>query len=177
MTIEVAEINKGKTTDKTANIRSWVIFLLVIGSIFFIFRYAITIIIVSGNSMYPTLENKHVILSYNVFYQIERHDVAVIEDRNGFDVVKRVIGLPNDTIEIQNGAVLVNGNVVEENYSAGTAMDMEPVILNDNEYFVIGDNREVGESLDSRSSEFGPVTKDQIKGEILLSLFPFKFLQ
>ncbi len=94
-----------------------------------------------------------------------------IGDKN---IIKRVIGLPGDTIEIRDGKVWRNGVMLEEKYLTET--DTSPrnelysdLTLKDNEYYVLGDHRSV--SLDSRT--FGPVTKDRIIGEVLIRFYPF----
>lgn len=157
------------------SIVSWVKFVLFIAALFFVFRYAIGITVISGNSMDPTIQNKDIIVTTNLFYTPEKNDVIRFQDVNGFDVIKRIIALPNDTVEIIEGVVYVNGAMVKEDYAMGIPNDMELIKVTDNSYFVVGDNRTPGESLDSRNSEFGLIPKERIKGEMLFSLYPLRF--
>lgn len=151
----------------------WIGFIFCLVIAFIVFRYVIGFIVISGDSMNPTLENGNVVLSSNLFYTVDRHDIIIYRDHNGFDVVKRVIGLPNDRIMIQDGSIVVNGEMMNEPYRVGASNDMEEVVVPKNTYFVVGDNRTPGESLDSRSINVGPIHKSTIQGEVWISLFPF----
>ncbi len=140
---------------------------------------------VVGSSMYPTLEDgEHVIVNVAASYltDIERFDVVVVHSPDNKDLwVKRVIGLPGETISYQDGILYVDNKEIEEpfldkNYAEQVVkqqqlktftQDMAPVTLKDNEYFLIGDNR--NNSMDSRS--VGPFTRDKIiaKGMLIYS--------
>jgi len=88
--------------------------------------------------------------------------------------VKRLIGLPGETIQIKGEDIFINGKVLEENYgkdpitNAGIAKD--PITLGEEEYFVLGDNREI--SLDSRYEEVGVLSKKNIGGKAILRIWP-----
>ncbi|MFD2044765.1 signal peptidase I [Ornithinibacillus salinisoli] len=157
---------------KKSSVMSWVIFGLILLSVFLLFRNIIGFTVIAGNSMNPTLEENDVLLMSGFFYDIERNDVIVYRDENGFDVIKRVIGMPNETIEIRDGIVFVNGIPMDESFVMGTPNDLEVTEVSENTYFLIGDNRQPGASLDSRDSEVGTIAEEQIKGEIVLSVFP-----
>ncbi|WP_318264370.1 signal peptidase I [Amedibacterium intestinale] len=140
---------------------------------------------VVGSSMYPTLEDgEHVIVNVAASYltDIERFDVVVVHSPDNKDLwVKRVIGLPGETISYQDGILYVDNKEIEEpfldkNYVEQVVkqqqlktftQDMAPVTLKDNEYFLMGDNR--NNSMDSRS--VGPFTRDKIiaKGMLIYS--------
>ncbi|BBK21801.1 signal peptidase I [Amedibacterium intestinale] len=140
---------------------------------------------VVGSSMYPTLEDgEHVIVNVAASYltDIERFDVVVVHSPDNKDLwVKRVIGLPGETISYQDGILYVDNKEIEEpfldkNYAEQVVkqqqlktftQDMAPVTLKDNEYFLMGDNR--NNSMDSRS--VGPFTRDKIiaKGMLIYS--------
>ena len=140
---------------------------------------------VVGSSMYPTLEDgEHVIVNVAASYltDIERFDVEVVHSPDNKDLwVKRVIGLPGETISYQDGILYVDNKEIEEpfldkNYAEQVVkqqqlktftQDMAPVTLKDNEYFLMGDNR--NNSMDSRS--VGPFTRDKIiaKGMLIYS--------
>ncbi|MEZ4482857.1 MAG: signal peptidase I [Dehalococcoidia bacterium] len=155
---------------------------------------------VDGNSMSPTLENGEFLivnkLVYSevdvdklsrflpfldpgdsperyVFHGPQRGDIIVLEDphRPGTDLIKRVIGLPGETIEIINGTIFIDGKLLEEPYIGQPWHYTGPkMTIPDGDYFVMGDNRD--NSLDSRSAQVGPVPKDMIIGKALLSYWP-----
>ncbi|TKC16818.1 signal peptidase I [Robertmurraya kyonggiensis] len=162
------------TKNPWSEVLSWVKFIAILFVLFFIFRFALGIIIVDGNSMNPTLKNHDVILTSNIFFQPERNDVIIINTNDGYDIVKRVIALPNETVEIKNGIVLINGQPLEEVQTVGVSNDMAEVLVQEGTYFVMGDNRTPGESLDSRSSEVGLISQNNIKGEAFISVFSIK---
>ncbi len=145
-------------------------------------NFFIQTIRVDGSSMYPTLESNEFGLS-NVLSvrldQIERFDIAVIlMGENNKYLVKRVIGLPGETISYRNGILYVNGEEVREsfldtdycrNYNGVFMADIEEITLGENEYYCLGDNRP--NSKDSRY--YGPFQKKQIKCVGALILYPF----
>ena len=88
-------------------------------------------------------------------------------------LIKRVIGVENDVIDIHDGVVYRNGKALEEPYTKEgyTEGDISNYKVSENEVFVMGDNRRV--SLDSRSSEVGTVSEDSIVGKAFIRLYPF----
>lgn len=86
------------------------------------------------------------------------------------DLIKRVVGLPGETVEIQDNTVFINGLPLAEPYLREVAQtsSMDPITIPEGEYFVMGDNRQ--RSLDSRS--FGPVTRDEIVGKAFVIIWP-----
>jgi len=129
--------------------------------------------IVYGQSMEPNLyERQRLIidkLSYR-FHPPRRNDIVVL-DIPGMDemLVKRIIGLPGETVEIQNGVVYVDGAPIPEPFPHELGFQsMPPVTLGPLSYFVMGDNRE--NSNDSRS--FGPVKREHILGRVWLRYWP-----
>jgi signal peptidase I len=170
-----APAQKEKDTNKVlTSILSWVKFVLIVAAIVFIVRSVVGITVISGNSMASTIQNNDVIVTSNLFYELERNDIILFRDKNGFDVIKRIIAVPNDTVEIIGGSVLVNGEAVHEEFAMGIPNDMALTTVVENSYFVMGDNRTPGESLDSRSSDVGLIPKEKVKGEVFMSLYPFK---
>ena len=90
-------------------------------------------------------------------------------------MIKRIIGLPGETVQIdENGNIYINGELLEENYGAETIQNpgraANPITLGDDEYFVMGDNR--NNSKDSRSEEVGNVKRSQIIGRAWLRIWP-----
>ena len=122
---------------------------------------------VSGPSMKPTLTGGEVMI-LNKLGKVERFDVVVVDIKTE-SIIKRVIALPGETISCENGVIYVNGKKQEEKYSEGVTGSFKKITLKDDEYFVLGDNRE--DSLDSE--ELGPMKREQIKGTTNLVLFPF----
>jgi len=102
----------------------------------------------------------------------QRGDVVVFySPHDGTRLVKRVIGLPGDTVEIRAGQVLVNGIVLREPYASGpTAGNVAPVHVPEDTVFVMGDNRAPGGSLDSR--RLGPIPLTKLMGRARLAIWP-----
>lgn len=150
-----------------------IIIVIVLGISFFVKP-----IIVNGESMVPTLENKDYLIiskqAYN-FGEPERGDIVVFphEESTGEDrlYIKRVIALPGDHLVIKDGELYLNGTKQTESYipsGAITEGDIDYVIP-EGEIFVMGDNRE--NSSDSRY--FGTVTIKDVVGKVLVRLLPF----
>lgn len=123
---------------------------------------------VSGDSMYPSLHDGDIVFYRRHNSEYRQGDVVAILRPNGEEYVKRVVALAGDTVNIQNGEVYVNGQLVETKEALGKTNAMSedvsyPLVVGDKEVFVLGDNREI--SKDSR--EFGPVKVADIKGKIL----------
>ena len=127
-----------------------------------------TPVLVNGPSMNPTLENGEIMI-LNKRAKIDRFDIVVVNTGDE-EIIKRVIALPGETIACEEGRVYVNGRLQEEDYSKGITSDFKKIKLADDEYFVMGDNRE--NSKDSRA--YGPFKAKKIKGTTKLVIFPFK---
>lgn len=148
--------------------------------LFVVPKYIIQRTIVSGASMENTLKTGDNLLMERVSYHFKdpaRFDVVIFYP-HGKSVdeyfVKRVIGLPGETIQIIGPDIFINGEKLSEDYGknaityAGIAG--EPLTLSKDEFFLMGDNREV--SLDSRYEEVGPVHKGLIAGRAILRIWP-----
>lgn len=129
--------------------------------------------IVDGDSMSPNLQDGDVALAYRLEESFTYGDVVVLNGLSKDDYIKRIIGLPGDTIDIdkETGMILRNGIVLAEPYTTGVTLPREggiefPVILDDGEYFLLGDNRSI--SYDSRI--FGATPKENIKAKVLWPL-------
>ncbi|MDO5403719.1 MAG: signal peptidase I [Eubacteriales bacterium] len=137
---------------------------------------------ISGGSMEPALVNEDTVMVNRMSYSIlnpARYDVIAFkpEDVESSKVyIKRIIGLPGETVQIIDGAVHINGNPLRDDaadidiLTAGLAAD--EIILGKDEYFVLGDNR--NNSEDSRFSNIGTVKKENIVGKVWLIFSPFK---
>jgi len=167
------EDEKSTQKEQRNSIISWIKFILILVGIFLIFRFVIGITVINGQSMSPTFSNNNVIMTTNLFYSPEKGDIILYRDENGFDVIKRVIATENDHVEIKDGVTKVNGEPLQEEYKTGVSQDMSKVVVDENSYFVLGDNRSPGESLDSRNESVGTIAKADIKGRYLFKLYPF----
>lgn len=135
---------------------------------------------VLGSSMEPKLSSEDNLIvdkiSYR-FHEPERFDIIVFpfryEDNTYY--IKRIIGLPGETVQIdEDGNILINGEILTESYgkevikSPGRAY--EEIELSDDEYFVMGDNR--NNSMDSREPSVGNITREEIIGKAWLRIWP-----
>lgn len=141
---------------------------------FFVSKHFVTLSVINGPSMLPTFESGDVVLVNKLAADYERFDVVIIEMPNE-KLIKRVVALPGETVQIKDGYIYINGkkldDVVSEKTSfAGTAF--YPLTLAEDEYFVLGDNRE--NSTDSRYEEVGAITADQLYGRVIISIIPPK---
>ena len=137
-------------------------------------------VVVSGRSMHPTIKDGSIgfssVISKNL-HGIDRFDIVIVRlDRKNEDLIKRVVGLPGETVVFENDRLYIDGkeysqDFLDKNYVAGYSVftnDFE-VKLADNEYFCMGDNRPV--SADSRM--YGPFTRDKIEACGLFVIYPF----
>lgn len=131
---------------------------------------------VEGASMEPSYSPREYLIIDEISYRFtepKRGDVVVFRyprDPKQF-YIKRIIGLPGETIEVQDGSVLINGEVIEEEYLSELYLSNDSersVSLDAEEYYVMGDNR--ANSLDSRV--FGPVTERFLIGKVWLRGWP-----
>lgn len=133
---------------------------------------------VEGSSMEPSLSDGDQIIVENISYyrhEPERFDVIVFPNGEGVNYIKRIIGLPGETVRIADGYIYINGELLNENY--GNELIEEPgiassgITLAEDEYFVLGDNRNA--SVDSRRTEVGNIHRTDIQGKAWLRLYPF----
>ena len=151
-------------------------YIVLIVIILLIRTYLFVPIMVSGNSMVPTLNNGDVMILNKFSYlvnDIERFDIVVVDYENEY-IIKRVIGLPGDYVEYKNDILYVNGKKIKEEYDREYTEDFNLNDLNiekipNNYYLVLGDNRPI--SKDSR--KIGLIDKKNIKGTTNFILFPF----
>lgn len=155
------------------------IFEMIVGAMIVVFLAFVIVYSVGmrtsvvGNSMEPELYNGQEILMNRMVYRLsspKRGDVVVFlpnGNQNSHYYVKRVVGLPGETIQIQDGNVYVDGVLLEEDESFDKMIDPgiaeNGLTLASDEYFVLGDNRNSSE--DSRSGNIGAVRKDNIIGK------------
>jgi signal peptidase I len=136
---------------------------------------------VSGSSMDETFKNKDYVIVDKISYRFinpKKGDVVVFdppaEANNSSRFIKRIIATEGETIEVKDSETYINNEVVNENFVIHKSNKVSPyILLKDNQYFVMGDNRFA--SFDSRY--WGPITKDHIQGRVLLRLYPFNKIQ
>jgi signal peptidase I len=148
-------------------------YILIIIAVLIIRTFIVTPAIVDGASMDYTLEDGQLVFINKFVYNIkdvERFDIVVLNNEEDNDrIIKRIIGLPNETIEYNNNQLYVNGKLVEQNYEVEATEDFT-VVTKENEYFVLGDNRDV--SKDSRM--LGNFNEKDIIGRVNFRILPFK---
>ena len=135
-------------------------------------KFVLATVIIDGASMEPSLSSGDTCLLNRLeplLGSVDRGEVVVLQDRGPDDyAIKRVIGLPNDEVEIRNGHVFVNGTELVEDYlsrgtfTQSTRPGFDRFVVGPESYFVMGDNREVSE--DSRY--YGPVGKSALLGVV-----------
>ena len=144
-------------------------YIVIVVVVVLIRTFIITPVRVDGDSMKNTLKNGDILLLYKLS-SINRFDIIVLdEEKDNEKIIKRVIGMPGETVAIKKGKIYINDKVIDDEYAYGETSDYNKVTLRDDEYFILGDNRLI--SKDSRY--FGPIKESEIKGKIVFRLFPF----
>ncbi len=144
-------------------------YVIIIVVVVLIRTFIITPVRVQGSSMKTTLNNGDILLLYKLG-KYNRSDVVVLKEAMDNEIIiKRIVGMPGEIIEIVDNTIYINGEAIEDKYAYGKTGDYPKTLLKEDEYFLLGDNRVV--SKDSRI--FGPVKKSSIKGKTIIRLFPF----
>ncbi len=162
-------------------LRELITFVIIAVCIIYPFRkFVAEPYIVSGTSMSPTFETGHYLIIDKISYRFnlpQRNDVIVMKfpKDTSRDFIKRIVGLPGETVDIKNGTVTIinkenpEGFKLDETFVKFPKSDTVNYTLTSSEYFVMGDNR--AGSYDSRS--WGPLPATDIIGKPLLRLYPF----
>lgn len=154
-------------------------YIIVIVVVLVLFIFVIGLQQVIGPSMNPTLEEGNIIIVNKLLYrldEIKRNDIVVISQDEKY-MIKRVVGLPGETVEYKDNYVIVNGVTYKENFidtekvhtNNFSIKDLGYDVIPDDMYLVLGDNRE--NSLDSRS--YGLISKKNVIGKAWIRIFPF----
>lgn len=151
---------------------------------FLLVKYAVEKTTVVGESMEQTLQQDDKIIINKLTYRFskpKRFDVVVFKQsgkEHSYYNIKRIIGLPGETVQIKDGIVYINDKAIKEKSDVdlinNPGLAVEPIKLEDKEYFVLGDNRNLSE--DSRFANIGNVVFDDIIGKAWIRLKPFNFV-
>lgn len=183
---KLRDVKQKDEEDKPSSKKSSIIKDLITYAIIFIVclyiipTFVIQKTIVDGPSMENTLHNGDQLMVEKISYHLDdlkRFDIVVFYPygrKQKEYYVKRVIGLPGETIQIKGKDIYINNKKLTENYGKEPITDAgiaaKPLKLAEDEYFVMGDNREV--SFDSRYEDVGPVKKENIGGKVILRIWP-----
>lgn len=167
--LEKMKINKEHTVKDT--LREMIPYVIIILSVVLIRTFLITPIKVNGTSMTDTLQHGDTMILNKIsmkFKDIERYQIVVIKTDESY-LIKRVIGLPGETIEYKDGKLYINDKELEDPYYKDeNTLDFTKVTIPKDYYFVMGDNR--SDSIDSRI--IGCISEEDIMGTTSLIIFP-----
>lgn len=153
-------------------IKAAIPYIIIVITVVIIRTYVLTPVIVSGTSMDDTLKNGELLLLKKYDKSYERFDIVVF-DYGDSKLVKRIIGLPGETLEYKDGVLYINGEEIEDPFALATKdfklSDLNIDVIPEGYYFVMGDNR--SNSSDSRI--IGPISVETINGTTSFSLWPF----
>ena len=172
--------DKEKSKSIFKEILDWVIYI----GIILLFTYLIITYVgvrtrVSGQSMQPTLHDGDNLLGDKLTYRFrdpKRYEIVVFPYKYEEDTyyIKRIIGLPGETVQIIDGYVYINGEKLKKDYGAEVMQDSgiaeEPITLGEDEYFVLGDNR--NHSSDSRVPNVGVLKRKDLLGRAWVRIWP-----
>lgn len=153
-------------------------YVIIVLVVVLIRTFIATPVVVSGSSMDPTLKNGQILILNKLAHKFNRYDIVIIDANiNGKKerIVKRVMGLPGESIELKNNILYVNGTREHDDFRDLTSDFTLKELTGYSKipkgyYFVMGDNRKY--SLDSRSDELGLVKEENIVGKPLLRIWP-----
>ena len=182
--LDIIDLDKEKVEEKefswTREILSTAAYLLVVVALTFLFvQFVGQRTHVNGDSMNVTLEDGDNLIVDKLSYRFsdpKRFDIIVFpyQYQEKTYYIKRIIGMPGETVQVIDGMVYIDGEMLDETYGmeimqyAGVAS--EPITLGEEEYFVLGDNR--NNSSDSRDPSVGNIQEDQIIGKAFLRIWP-----
>lgn len=181
--VEEDFISEGDVERDKSSLRELLEMILYIGVVLVITFLIITFVgqrtHVSGDSMKNTLSHGDQLIVDKITYRFRdpvRYDIIVFPyqyEENTF-YIKRIIGLPGETVQIAEGEIYIDGEVLQESYGREVIRDpgtaAEPISLGEDEYFVLGDNRNA--SSDSREPSVGKIHRKDIVGRAWIRIWP-----
>ncbi len=186
-TVDFQRFDKEQMTQQqlVREIVVWIVeIILVVLLAYFITAFGVEKTTMVGSSMEGTLKNGDKLIINKMVYRFtmpKRFDIIVFKNigkEHSYYTVRRIVGLPGETIQIKDGKIYINGEVLEEEINvekiSNGGLAKEAIVLEENEYFVLGDNRNSSE--DSRFGNVGNITKDMIIGKAWVRLNPFNFI-
>ncbi len=167
-----------KSFFKSDFFKTIITYVIIIALVIIIRIFIIDPVRVDGESMNTTLSNGEIMILNKIVYKkqaVKRFDIVVIKE-NDKHIIKRVIGMPGETIEYKDNKLYINGMEMDDPYPSTETDDFRIESIGHtkvpgNCYFVMGDNRAA--SLDSRYSEVGVIKKKDIVGRAKLVIWPF----
>lgn len=158
----------------------WIVFIfIVVAASYLVVTYVGQRTEVSGSSMETTLSDGDQLIVDKISYRFRepnRYDIVVFPyhyEENTY-YIKRIIGLPGETVQIVDGTVWIDGQPLNEHYGNEVMEDpglaADPITLGDDEYFVLGDNR--NNSQDSRAANVGLIQRDELLGRAWVKIWP-----
>ncbi len=183
-----------KNTDDSFNIlketlEMGIYFIVIVVIFLFLQHFVGQHIEVNGSSMENTLSHEDHLILEKVSYRFEeptRFDIVVFrpyesQEKEDTYYIKRVMGMPGERIQVIDGQIYINGEILQEDYGTEAINDFragiakEEILLEKDEYFLIGDNR--NNSTDSRDETIGPVKRDTIIGRAWVRIWPISKLE
>lgn len=151
-------------------------YIIILITVIILKTFVFTTIRVNGSSMDPTLKNKDLMILDKISYRfkkIKRNDIVVVKTKND-KLIKRVIGLPGESIKYENNILYINNEKYRDIVNWTTTNDFDIAEFGIDKipedcYFVMGDNRT--DSIDSRI--IGTISKNDIIGHAVFTIFPF----
>ena len=176
---ELEEQGKSKSTAK--EVLDWILY---IGIVLILSWLIVTFVgvrtVVDGQSMEPTLQDGNNLIVDKLSYRFrdpKRYEIIVFPykyEENTY-YIKRIIGLPGETVQVKNGEVYIDGEILGEDYGAEAMEDAgiasDPIVLGTDEFFVLGDNR--NHSSDSRDPSVGVLRREDLIGRAWIRIYPF----
>lgn len=146
-------------------------YIIIIVIVLLVKKFIFTPVIVNGPSMKDTLHDKDIMILDKLGMRltgIDRFDIVVIQTDHA-KIIKRIIGLPGETIEYKDNKLYINCEEIDDPYGSEVTYDFERLEIPKDSYYVLGDNRT--DSVDSRI--LGTISKDDILGHATFIIYPF----
>lgn len=174
------EVQQNKPSLKRTVLETVLYLIFAVAFIILVPKYLIERVSVEGSSMNYTLSDKDQLIGEKLsvrFNRLKRYDIIYFHPKGDYEVVpyiKRIIGLPGETVQIIDSVIYIDGRPIEDGFAAEDEFEAysasKKIVLGDDEFFVMGDNR--NKSKDSRSSSVGSVKLSDIEGRAVFRIWP-----